>query len=157
MRAQRPRRHATGTLCAAAGLSVVLGIWIHSGLTAHQPASNTVAVPAPTVTVTKTVYRDKPVQVPTMPEDCARAVQLIIKMQDPIATVTSSGSRQSDILSEAHVAILSKDVSGLTKAGSDQNQLLNEVSGARRDVNDGMADLSAALDHCNATLQNKPR
>lgn len=136
-------------------LCVIAGMWANSGLTPTPPTSHTVPVPGPTVTVTKTVYVDKPVQVATFPADCMEAIQTVTKMQDSLATVTSASGKQTDILSAAHVAILTRDIRGLTRAGNDQNQLKNDTSDARRSVSEAMDSLMPALDRCNAALQNK--
>lgn len=158
-----PHRYSMGTVLVIAVLTGIVGMRIHGGLTPPPPPRHTVTVPGPTVTVVVkvTVDREKPapaptqVQVPAVPEDCTAAIQITLNMQNALATITAASSRQTDILSEAHVAILSKDVTGMTKAGNDQRQLENDVSDARRVVNEGMVNLKAALDRCNLILKDK--
>lgn len=130
-------------------IGLVFGLCI--GRTSAQPYEGQVATeaklaPTVTVTVTKTVTK------PVMPESCALAVANLADMQGDMEILMNSSRQQTDILNAVYLAIARKDLKSIVRLGDEQNQLMREVIGSRRDLLDMMARFTENMERCKTDL-----
>ena len=94
----------------------------------------------PTVTETKTVTE--------LPKSCEKALRSMRKYLDSAAAVSGAGGQQMDILSDAYVAILSKDYKGLNALTVRQRQLEKSMLPASSKVVPKLVEVREEIDQC---------
>lgn len=142
---------STKATVAIGALCLLLGVWIgHDDDKAAMPVSSPAPHPIaladsqqPKETVTVTTYRMTP--------ECEAANSAVVAMKPNLFAVIDSSGRQTDILSDAYVSIVTKDTRGLNRAGAHQNELVNSTSSARRDLLVQIAGLEDKIKLCHTS------
>lgn len=120
--------------------ALAVGCSPRATIEAHD--TETVKVPGPTVTVTRTIR--------TVPQSCLDMVRVGLQVQKDIDTITDAAQRMHDIGNQMYVAISTKDLAAINSADAAQHQLNNQLSEARTDLYNARPFLAKAQASCKA-------
>lgn len=136
-------------------VGIAIGIHVHStpDVTRAAPSHTVAAAPAPTVTVTVTKTKTVTQHVPTIPQSCRDAMDLLAKMQPLMQQVINEPELERDIQSKAGMAIRAKDLKELTTAGDLNNDARNRMANAGSELLDDWQAYQADVNQCNADLK----
>jgi hypothetical protein len=112
--------------------------------------------PYRTITKTVTLPQPKPttktVKVKEIPENCKKTFEYMERLLEPYDKYVAVSQQQRDIVSDAYVAIMSRDFPKLTEIQDRQNKLNSNLAEARGDMNDLRISFDVYLEMCNADL-----
>lgn len=107
--------------------------------------------PLPAVTVTRTV--EKPVDREVYPQSCVDAMKLITELLPDYSAISSAGTKQLDIMTDAYQAIALKDTQKINATIERQRQLRHDLSFSEEHALSSRGEVEKLVGQCTKDLK----
>lgn len=120
-----------------------------AGVAIGRAASPSDPAPPPvSVTKTREVEKEVKIQVPYIPGDCKDAVRLAGELEDVVGKYEEALGESTMIQSEAHTAIVTKDLKKLQDVERRQRDMKRKTIGLLVDIRDKGDQLDRTMKNC---------